>query len=119
MIDHKKTLAYLYIGFNLFTLALCLLIYSIYAGGMTTLGILNDDSTLITVTGIIGFVLFMILLITTLPGIIAGFGLLKNKSWAKAVSLIIALMYLIAVPVGTILGIYALWVLLSDESKLV
>lgn len=117
MNKHVKILGYLYIAFSSLALAGCFLVYAIYAGSMTTLGILNEDSTLIAITGAIGALFFLIVLIPTLPGILAGYGLLKNKPWARVLTIIMGILYLMAVPVGTALGIYTLWVLFNEESK--
>ena len=56
-----------------------------------------------------------------IPGIIAdfaaGFGLLKLKNWARVVAIVLAILNLIFVPIGTVIGIYALWVMFNDETK--
>jgi ABC-type glycerol-3-phosphate transport system permease component len=56
-----------------------------------------------------------------LPGIIAyilaGYGLLKYKSWARILAIILALLNLILFPIGTVIGIYTLWVMFNDEAE--
>jgi hypothetical protein len=56
-----------------------------------------------------------------LPGIIAyavaGYGLLKYKSWARILAIILAILNLILFPIGTLIGIYTLWVMFNDETK--
>ena len=68
-------------------------------------------ATSITAAAIGGFV-FLI----SIPDIIAGIGLLKFKSWARIVALILAVINLFAFPIGTALGIYTLWALLNKET---
>ena len=56
-----------------------------------------------------------------LPGVIAyilaGYGLLNYKGWARILTIILAILNLILFPIGTALGIYTLWVMFNDEAK--
>ena len=47
----------------------------------------------------------------------AGVGLLHYKTWGRVVAIIIAVIMLIEFPIGTAIGIYALWVLLSAPGR--
>ena len=67
--------------------------------------------------GITGAALGVFLLMLSLPGIIAGLGLLKYRPWARIVTIVLSALNLMNVPFGTILGIYGLWVMLSDEGS--
>lgn len=62
---------------------------------------------------------FFSLLFLLIPAGIAaaGIGLLQYKEWARILTIIMSIFMLIAIPFGTALGIYALWVLLSDEGS--
>ena len=50
-------------------------------------------------------------LIYTLPSYVAGYAMLKRKPWARVASIIAAVIEVTNVPLGTALGIYALWFL--------
>jgi uncharacterized membrane protein YozB (DUF420 family) len=56
-----------------------------------------------------------------LPGIIAyivaGYGLLKYKGWARILAIILAILNLILFPIGTALGIYTLVIMFNEETK--
>ena len=56
-----------------------------------------------------------------LPGIIAyvaaGYGLLKYKSWARILAIILAILNLFLFPIGTALGIYTLVIMFNEETK--
>ena len=69
------------------------------------------------VLGIIGGIVFIIALVLGLPGVIAGVGLLKFRSWAQILTIILSVLQLLSFPFGTALGIYGLWVLLNKETK--
>lgn len=49
------------------------------------------------------------------PLILAGMGLLQLKSWARSLSIVVCALEIISMPFGTLLGIYGLWVLTSQE----
>jgi hypothetical protein len=49
------------------------------------------------------------LLLLALPGLIGGLGLLRRRAWSKVPTLIAALLNLFSFPLGTALGVYALW----------
>lgn len=64
-----------------------------------------------TITGWMG-----LLLVLALPTIALGIGLLKYRPWARSTGTVISIIELLNFPIGTVLGIYALWVLLSPET---
>jgi len=47
----------------------------------------------------------------------AGRGLLRRSSTARAFTLALAIINLLAVPFGTALGVYAFWALLNDDAR--
>jgi hypothetical protein len=58
-----------------------------------------------------------VLLIAAFPAILSGFGLLRYAGWARYIAIPVALLDVLAVPIGTPIGLYALWVLLSEETE--
>jgi hypothetical protein len=55
------------------------------------------------------------LFVVAAAGIVVGWGLLKHQSWARIAAIVVGVISLLHPPFGTALGIYTLWVLLSDE----
>lgn len=51
-----------------------------------------------------------------IPGLIAGIGLLARKSWAQIFGVIVSALGLVSFPIGTLVGIYAIFVLLQDTA---
>jgi hypothetical protein len=49
-------------------------------------------------------------------GICVGWGLMQRQSWARIAAIILGILALFHPPIGTALGIYTLWVLLSDHA---
>jgi zinc-ribbon domain len=56
----------------------------------------------------------LLLLFKALAGFAAGWGLLQRESWARPLTLVLGFISLIDFPIGTALGIYTIWVLLSS-----
>lgn len=50
--------------------------------------------------------------------IIGSWGLIKGKNWARILMIVLSALHLVNIQIGTILGSYGLWVLLSKETGL-
>ena len=46
-----------------------------------------------------------------------GIGLRRHRHWARVMGLVLAILNLFFLPFGTALGIYGLWVLLNDQTR--
>ena len=57
-----------------------------------------------------------LIVVTSIPEIIGGIGLLKKQGWARILVLILGFLNLLDIPIGTALGVYTIWVLLKEES---
>jgi len=58
-----------------------------------------------------------LLLIRAVAGLAAGIGLIQRQPWARMLALIIGFISLPSIPIGTALGIYTIWVLLSPGAE--
>ena len=84
---------------------------------LSVIGIVSDNENTFLILTIIASVIAFFLLITSIPEIIGGIGLLKYQNWARILIIIISILDLINFPIGTALGIYSLWVLMQDETR--
>ena len=66
-----------------------------------------------------GFGLLIVLAIgiSAIPSIIVGYGLLVRRRWSGPFTLIVGIINIPGFPLGTITGIYAIWVFLQDETR--
>lgn len=79
-------------------------------------GVISRDAEAVRILSMIGPAIATYLFVVNIPSIIGGIGLLKKKSWARILVLIISAMDLLAIPIGTALAVYSIWVLVQDET---
>jgi hypothetical protein len=120
MTTHVKVLGVLYIAFSLFLL--CAALFLFFAVG-TAAGIVganadsSDAAIALPIIGLAGTALVGFLVILALPGLVAGIGLLQFRPWARILAIVLGVLHLIHIPLGTIFGIYTLWVLLNKQTE--
>jgi hypothetical protein len=115
---HVKVLAWLNIVFgvlgSLFGLGMMALLGVIGVAGAAS----DPDAWVaLPILGFTGAALGFFMIALSLPGIIAGIGLLKLRPWARVLTIVLSALNLMNIPFGTVLGIYGLWVMLSDEGS--
>ncbi len=59
----------------------------------------------------------LLLLAGGIAGLAAGWGMLQRQGWARTLAIICSIISIPDIPVGTALGVYTLWVLLSAEGE--
>ncbi len=55
-------------------------------------------------------------LLFSILGVVGGIGLLFYKSWARVVVIVVSALACLNIPIGTLLGVYFIWVLLQRET---
>jgi len=75
-----------------------------------------DDPTALKVLGIISTPLVVLMLLFGGAMIAGGVGLFYCKPWARILTLVMAAMGLLNVPIGTLKGVYIIWVLVQSET---
>jgi hypothetical protein len=113
MKQHVTVVAALQIGFGILKAFIAALVLLIMVVG----GLISGDAEAMAITTVVGLVVAGFLVLTALPGIVGGIGLLKGKSWARVLVIFLAVLDLIDFPFGTAIGVYTLWVLLSNETS--
>ena len=118
MQQHVKILAILHIILGGLGVLAALAIMMFFGGLASFLSMSEqnpDNFVAGGVLGIIGFVVMIVVLVISIPGLIAGIGLLSFQPWARILTIVISAVELPGFPIHTALGIYGLWVLLSNE----
>jgi len=83
---------------------------------LTGIAALSGDAEATTVLGFIGTVGVLFFGILALPGIAAGIGLLKRRTWGRVLALVVAFLGLFNVPIGTAVSLYTFWVLMQESA---
>lgn len=102
---HQKILGAIFIAYGVINLV----------GGITlliTVNIVNifvDEPEVIEVVAIFSRLIGGILVATSIPAIIAGIGSLQEKNWSRNLGLVVGIIYLLYIPIGTVIGIYTIW----------
>ena len=112
MEKHVTLVAVLNIGFGILGVILAIFVLI----GIFLVNTYVEDYDARKILPILGAAVFLFLIITSIPEIIGGFGLLKRRPWARILILVVACLDLLWIPFGTIIGIYELWVLLQDKT---
>ncbi len=117
---HVKVLAVLYIAYGAFGLVLSLLMLFVFGDvtGLVDLAAVEEPEALLTVPiiGVIGTFIIGFMLALLVPRVVAGFGLVGRRPWARLLAIVLSVLGLVSFPFGTALGAYGLWVLLSEAT---
>ncbi len=111
MEKHINIVAALHIGFSILGLIIGGVIFTI----LFFIGDFVGEAEAEVVIKIIAEIVMAVIIILSIPGIIAGIGLLKRKEWARILTLIISVLGLINFPIGTAVGAYSIWALVQPE----
>jgi uncharacterized membrane protein len=112
MRKHITTLGILYIVFGLLGILVAILFINALAGRAP----IPATTRFIFSTSGFGSVLAFFFGIVSVPAIVGGIALLTRRSWSRILLLILGFLNLFNIPLGTILGIYTIWVLMNDEA---
>ncbi len=112
MKQHVTVVAALNIGFGLLKLLVAAFVLLAVVGG----GLISGDAEALAITAIVGPSIAGLLVLLAVPGILGGIGLLKGKTWARILVLVLAVLDLLDFPIGTAIAIYTLWVLLHNDT---
>lgn len=112
MQKHIQLLGIIYIAYHAIGLVFAALIW----GVLSSIGMMSGDPQAAGILTLVGTGIATLLFTLSAPGIVGGIGILKGWWWARYLVLLLGFLNLIRIPLGTILGIYTLWVLMQDES---
>lgn len=115
MRTHITILGWLQIFLGVLDILAAVAVFGVFAGVGLLAG-LSGELSLPLLGGAVGTVIGFFLFLTGIPNLLAGFGLLAYKGWARILALILGVLNLLKFPWGTLFAIYTFWVLLDDET---
>jgi len=83
---------------------------------LSGIGMITGDETAMGVLGLIGVLVGTFLFVVSVPGLIAGIGLLKFRSWSRLLAIVVSCLDVFNIPFGTALAVYTFYVLMNNEA---
>lgn len=110
---HVSILGWLYIGANTLFLILALVAF----GLLPFIGAVSHDQDATVILSLFSTAFGLLIVALALPGLLAGYGLLKHRSWGRYLALVLGVLGLVNFPIGTVIGVYTLLVLLQQSAN--
>ena len=111
MEKHINVVAALHIGLSILGFVAGVFIFVLFY----FIGDLSGDQEAKFVLSIVARVIVGFIMLFSIPGIIAGIGILRRKEWARILALILSVIGLLNFPVGTAVVVYSIWALVHPE----
>ena len=113
MRKHVTVVGAIHIGFGILGLigALAIFFALNFARGFVT-----GDEIPTVVLGFLALSLPLLVGFMSTLGLVGGIGLLSFQPWARSLIIVVAALGCLNIPIGTLKGVYSLWVLLQDET---
>lgn len=113
MKKHVTVVGAIHIGFGFIGLIAAISVFFVFQFAK---GFVSGDELPTMVLGFLSVSLPLLVGFMSTLGLIGGIGLLGFKSWARYLVIVVAALGCLNIPIGTLKGVYSLWVLLQDET---
>lgn len=113
MKKHVTVVGAIHIGFG--TLGLIAAVVVFFALSFAK-GFVANEEIPSMVLGFLSLSLPLLIGFLSTLGLVGGIGLLAFKPWARILVIVIAALGCLNIPIGTLKGVYSLWVLLQDDT---
>jgi hypothetical protein len=112
MEKHVNVVAALQIGLGIFGVIAGIIALVV----LNLIGEIAGDKDTGFILSLIGNIAGIVMFVLSIPGIVAGVGLLRHREWARILVLILSAINLLNFPLGTAIGIYSIWALAQEET---
>lgn len=109
---HVSIVAWLNIASGIFFLLIGVLLFFLLAG----IGVATGEGEVFAILTTVAVFVSGLMVVLALPSVVAGYGLLKAKNWGRILAIVLGIFNLINIPIGTVIGLYTLWVLLQQDA---
>ena len=110
--QHASIVGWLHIAGNAIMILAGCAVFALLGG----IGLATGDPEASGILAIVGGALGVFLAILGIPGIVAGYGVLRRKAWGRILAMVVGFLGLVNFPIGTAIGIYTFWVMLQDSA---
>lgn len=113
--NHVVIVAWLHVGAAALFAAGGIFVFTFFA----SIGLAARDAEALPILGAIGSAVALFLLSLSVPGFLAGYGLLQRRPWARVLAIVIGFLQLVNFPIGTAIGAYTIWILFDEQAATV
>lgn len=113
--NHVVIVAWLHVGAAALFAAGGIFVFTLFAG----IGIASGDAEALPILAAIGTSAALFLVTLSVPGFLAGLGLLRRRPWARILAIVVGFVQLVNFPIGTAIGIYTIWILFDEQASTV
>ena len=113
MKKHVTVVAALHIGFGILGLIAA---FAIFFALNFARGFVGNEDIPSTILGFLATSLPLLVGSISTLGLVGGIALLSYRNWARILVLIVAAMGCLNIPIGTLKGVYSIWVLMQDDT---
>jgi hypothetical protein len=113
MKKHVTVVGAIHIGFGIIGLMVALGLFFVFNFAKGMVG--NEDVPQVVLGFLAVSIPLLVGFMSTL-GLVGGIGLLSHQSWARYLVIVVAALGCLNIPIGTLKGVYSLWVLLQDDT---
>jgi hypothetical protein len=113
MKKHVTVVAAIQIGFAILGLIVAVVIFFVMDFAKSQVG--GDDTAQMVLSFLSVSLPILFGFLSTL-GLVGGIGLLAYKPWARYIVIVVNALGCLNIPIGTLKGVYSLWVLLQDDT---
>lgn len=111
--QHIKILAWLHIVGHLIFLIIGGFLFTLLTG----IGAVSGDAQALAILTVVGTALGVLLTLLAIPGMVAGYGLLKRQPWGRYLAIVVGIFNLVNFPIGTVIGAYTLFILFQNSAE--
>ncbi|MFN2416181.1 MAG: hypothetical protein ABR603_13640 [Pyrinomonadaceae bacterium] len=113
--DHNKVIGIMHLIYGGFNALVMIILVPFF---LMMLGFIRSDPNappeVAAILGFMGALLFVFAVLFGLPPLLAGYAMLKRKSWARVAGVAAACVEALSFPFGTALCVYTLWFLFGQ-----
>jgi hypothetical protein len=113
MKKHVTVVGAIHIGFGIVGLLIALGLFFVFNFAK---GMVGGEDVPTVVLGFLAVSIPLLVGFMSTLGLVGGIGLLSHQSWARYLVIVVAALGCLNIPIGTLKGVYSLWVLLQDDT---
>jgi hypothetical protein len=113
MKKHVTVVGAIHIGFGILGLIAAI---AVFVALRFARGFVDNEEVPTVVLGFLSVSLPLLIGFMSTLGLVGGLGLLSYQPWARYLVIVVAALGCLNIPIGTLKGVYSLWVLLQDET---